>query len=185
MRPFLRLIIITLLISCSEKEPDQSVELVADRSEQSRIFTDVISVAQNFSSKLQKDSIVFLLLPLQAICASCRDKIIDSIAANYTSLDDRHFIIVSASGGKKTMSAFFRERRHQLPIVEGKIFLDSLNKAKRASLFTDKPVIFYCYNEQVYKKVSSIPQTVKKDLNSFFSACRHNSNRNISISKKS
>lgn len=154
---------------CKQKQSYTSIEAIHDEVLQAKLFSDITTVLPKtiIKNSAEEDSLALLLLPIESICHSCRNKIIDSIVANQDHMDKNHVLIISANGGRKTMEAFFKARGHQIPRITN-IFLDSLNQAFKVGLYSNKPVIFYCVKEKVYRKVSSIPRTVKEDLNNFF-----------------
>lgn len=157
------------LFSVACKPQENSVEIIEDSIQQGELFEQLVNLTSNeIPPSILNDSTAFLLLPIQAICPSCRKKIIDSIVANENILDNKHFIIISANGGRKTMDAFFKERGHNWPNLKKGLFLDSTNQAFKIGLYKDKPVFFYGYKNKVSKKVSSIPATIKEDLRLFF-----------------
>jgi hypothetical protein len=125
------------------------------------------------SDNIQKDSLAFLVLPVQASCPACRNKTIDSIVKHQDNLEKNHFIIISANGGRKTISGYFQENDKKLPDMVGKLILDSTNIARKLNLYDKKPTIYYTYNRKAYKKVAAIPSTVRDDLQEFFSGFRN------------
>jgi ATP-dependent phosphoenolpyruvate carboxykinase len=165
------MVALLLVFACgSEKEKVSSTELITQADRQNDLFQKLLVVTENEIPKEHRaDSLVFLILPVQASCPACRKKTIDSIVKHNTGLAANHFIIVSASGGRKTISGYFKELNYELPEIPGKFFLDSNNLAFKTQLYKDKPTIYYTYNQKAYKKVAAIPRTVKKDLRDFFS----------------
>lgn len=119
---------------------------------------------------LATDSLGILILPVQASCPSCRKKAIDSISANKDNLGGNSIIIISASGGKKLIGSYFSEQGLVLPMIPGKLFLDTTNLANRHKLYDGKPTFYYLANKEVFKKVASVPKTVKEDLRYFFNS---------------
>jgi hypothetical protein len=163
------LIVLILWSGCKSKSDVNSVELINETPRQEVLFKVLSDFTEpNIARNRLKDSVAFLLLPIEAICPSCRKKIIDSIMAHQNNLDSRHYIIISANGGKKTMEAYFRERGHKLPAIKDNLYLDSTNQTFKKELYTDKPIFFYGYNQKILKKVSSVPTTIKEDLHFFF-----------------
>jgi hypothetical protein len=163
----------------SSKKPD-SVETIAQEM-QGTVFKSLLQVtgSSRFESNIN-DSMAFLVLPIQASCPACRKKTIDSIIARQKDLLPNHFIIISAKAGLKKMNAYFAEQGYELPVLENKLFLDSLNDAFKLGLYEDKPTVYYTFGQKAYKKVAALPATVRKDLREFFSGTRINrtSNKN-------
>ena len=87
-------------------------------------------------------------------------------------LSENHFIIISAPAGIKGIGAYFKEQNYQIPKIKNKLYLDTTYLAYKLSLFDANPAIFYAYNAKVYKKVYTIPATIKEDLREFFSGYR-------------
>ena len=168
----LSIILAVLLIhSCGKKDKNsRSVAIIGTPAEQQSIFNKLLTVSNNsIPAEQLPDSLAFLVLPVQASCPSCRKKTIDSIAAHQNDLLANHFIIISANGGRKTINSFFREVNKELPDMGNKLFLDSANNGYKYDLFKDKPTMYYTYQKKAYKKVESIPMTVREDLREFFS----------------
>jgi hypothetical protein len=158
------------LLSCKDSTEPDSVQEILNTTDQTVILQklreltgEIISVSKS------DDSLAFLILPIQASCPACRNKTIDSIIKYRNGLPKNHFIIISANGGRKTINSFFMDRGSELPEIPTQLVLDSNNRAFRYDLYYDKPTIYYAYKSKVYKKVSSIPSTVRQDLRSFFS----------------
>lgn len=149
-----------------------SIELITDRKEQDSIFHHLMALTRVENINLLKDSVAFLVLPMQASCPACREKTIDSIVIHQHNLVKGRYIILSAKGGKKTISSFFKERDKELPAIDGRLFLDSTNEATKYNLIDEKPTAYYAHGGRVYKKVASVPMTVKEDLHEFFSGTR-------------
>ena len=168
------LIVIVLLYllslnSCGTKNKEKTVEEITDVTKQEVMFQNLLKIVSLTDSRsLVNDSLAFLILPLQASCPACRKKTIDSIVKHQKELNDGHFIVISANGGKKTMSAFFREQQYELP-VNKQLYLDSTNAGWRYDLYKDNTVFYYAYNRKVYRKVTAVPATIKSDLKEFFS----------------
>jgi hypothetical protein len=151
-----------------------SIELVTEKVKQESIFRNLITVVNTtLPEAMQNDSLAFLILPVQASCPACRNKTIDSIVNHRKDLADNHFIIISANGGRKTISSYFQENDKRLPVIEKQLFLDSTNQAFKLALYDKKPTIYYTYNRKAYKKVAAIPSTVRDDLREFFSGYRN------------
>lgn len=156
-----------------------SIELITEKARQDSIFRNLILLTNNsIPEPARNDSLAFLVLPVQASCPACRKKTIDSIAKHRSGLLPNRFIILSANGGRKTINSFFREENTELPEIENHLFLDSSNTAFRYDLYSDKPTIYYTYNQKAYKKVAAIPTTVRDDLREFFSGFRHDQQKN-------
>jgi hypothetical protein len=151
-----------------------SIELISEVNQQKYVFQNLMTVTNNtVSDNIQKDSLAFLVLPVQASCPACRNKTIDSIVKHQDNLEKNHFIIISANGGRKTISGYFQENDKKLPDMVGKLILDSTNIARKLNLYDKKPTIYYTYNRKAYKKVAAIPSTVRDDLQEFFSGFRN------------
>jgi hypothetical protein len=170
----LALLLLFCVIGCDAvSDQPESIELITRISQQDSLFNNLLQISGNtLSQNSSTDSLAFLILPLQASCPSCRKKTIDSILKHQKKLADNHFIILSANGGRKTISAFFREQNSELPNLPHQIILDSTNQAFKYNLYKDNPAIYYAGNRKVYKKVSAIPATVKQDLQEFFTGFR-------------
>lgn len=170
------LIVFIAMAACNEKKTG-SIEVITNSNTQDSLFNNIIALTQGaLPDPVQQDSLAFLILPVQASCPSCRNKTIDSIVAHSKKLADRHFIIISAKGGRKTINGYFRENDTELPVIKDRLFLDSINMAYKYELYDEKPTIYYTYNKKAYKKVAAIPVTVKEDLREFFSGHRQNEN---------
>jgi hypothetical protein len=151
-----------------------NIELISEVNQQKYVFQNLMTVTNNtVSDNIQKDSLAFLVLPVQASCPACRNKTIDSIVKHQDNLEKNHFIIISANGGRKTISGYFQENDKKLPDMVGKLILDSTNIARKLNLYDKKPTIYYTYNRKAYKKVAAIPSTVRDDLQEFFSGFRN------------
>jgi hypothetical protein len=164
----------SLVIACGNNKKSNSIELITESQKQSSIFQSLLAITNNAVPENDlNDSLSFLILPVQASCPACRKKTIDSIVKYRKKLAPNRFIVISASGGRKTINSYFREEDAELPVIENKLFLDSINQAYKFDLYSDKPTIYYAYNKRVYKKVAAIPATVKEDLREFFSGYRN------------
>ena len=176
MKTIISSVFLLFLCSCG-KGPESSIEIITTESQQEALFKDLMTVIQhNVPNSLLGDSLSFLVLPVQASCPACRKKTIDSIVKHQSDLVDKHYIIVSASGGRKTIKGYFQEQGYELPVIPGHFFIDSTNLAYKNDLYKDKPTIYYVYNKKAYKKVSAIPATVREDLREFFSGHRKPAN---------
>lgn len=168
-------IFLILSISCgkSNNRKQEVVEQITAASKQDSVFKGLIATT-NFAIPENRlsDSLTFLLLPMQASCPACRKKTIDSILKHQGNLLDRHYIIISANGGLKTINSYFKERKGRVPTISGRLFLDSTNLTYKNNLYEDNPVIYFAYNRKAYKKITAIPITVKEDLREFFSGYR-------------
>lgn len=162
-----------LVLSCGKSNQKySSVELISQTTQQST-FQNLIAITNNnLQSAELNDSLAFLVLPVQASCPSCRKKTIDSIMKYEAQLARNHYIIISATGGRKTIRGYFQEQQYEIPEIPGKLFLDSNNLANKYSLYKDKPTMYYTYNQKAFKKVSAVPATVRDDLREFFSGHR-------------
>jgi hypothetical protein len=174
MRTVIQLILVIVLAACGASTGRHtSVELIKAEDKQKAIFQRLIAVAGNaLPESVQKDSLAILILPVQYSCPSCRKKTIDSIVKHQNDLLKNHYVIVSATGGRKTMNSYFKEQDLELPDSE-KFILDSTNIAYKQNLFEDNPAIYYIANQKAYKKVLALPATVKNDLREFFSGYRN------------
>lgn len=176
--------ILVLLFACfafacsSSTSKPNSIELITQAGKQDSLFQALMAVTQNsVPATMLSDSLAFLVLPVQASCPSCRKKTIDSIVKHQTDLADNHYIIISASGGRKTIRGYFREQKYELPELPGKFFLDSNSLAYKHQLYEDKPTIYYTHSQKAYKRVAAIPATVKDDLQEFFSGHRQSNDQ--------
>jgi hypothetical protein len=177
--PITAILFVSIFFACtSVSDKTNSVELIKGTGKQDSIFNNLLTLTNNIlPEEAQNDSLAFLILPVQASCPSCRKKTIDSIVKYKEKLAARHFIVISAEGGRKTINSYFIEEDRQLPVIENKLFLDSLNKAFKFELYSDKPTIYYTARQKAYKKVAAIPATVKQDLQEFFSGNRSNDSK--------
>ena len=171
--PLILLLALLEHTSCKERYKVDSAVLISRSSLQDSLFRSLQTLTDTSLGEKSDDSLAFLILPVQASCPACRKKTIDSIIKYKETLPDNHFIIISASGGKKLIRSYFVEENSDLPQIPGKIFLDTVNKAYSFSLYDEKPTMYYSFNKKVYKKVASVPATVKRDLHEFFSGNRH------------
>lgn len=160
--------------SCAKLAGKQtSIEVITDEVKKDSLFKNLVKITGDILPEGSlSDSLSFLILPIQASCPSCRRKTIDSIAEHQNRLPVNHFVVISANGGRKTISAFFKEQGKELDPAESRILLDSTNQASKYDLYYDKPTIYYATGGKVYKKVAAIPSTVKEDLREFFSGTR-------------
>lgn len=172
-------LIALVLAACANTtdHPDSTVKITRS-GQQDSLFQNLMATSGNtIPPTARNDSLAFLVLPVQASCPSCRDKTIDSIMKHQASLRANHFIILSASGGRKTINSYFRERNVEIPDLGARLILDSTNQANQYDLYKDNPAIYYSVNSKVYKKVLAIPVTVKQDLQEFFSGWRSEDNK--------
>ena len=148
----------------------QNVELIFDSGKQNSLFQNLIRVTNyTIPEEALDDSLSFLLLPVSAACPYCRRKTIDSIVKYEDRLSFHQYIIISGDVGRKSITALFKEENQDLPMIKDKLFLDTTNEAFKSGLVYDKPTMYYTYKRKAYKKISSIPKTIKKDLHHFFS----------------
>lgn len=174
MRKVIIFIYIIILTGCGDTSNNSNSISAVSSDQQEAVFNKLMTVVKNsLPENVQKDSLAFLILPIQASCPSCRNKTIDSIYEHREDLQSRHFIIISGNGGRKTINGYFKENDKELPILENKLFLDSTNQAYTHELYDKKPTIYYTYNRKAYKKVAAIPATVRDDLREFFSGNRN------------
>jgi hypothetical protein len=168
--------VVALATSCDNRKGN-SIVYITDSNTQDAVFNNLIALTHGaLPESVKNDSLAFLILPVQASCPSCRNKTIDSIVANSDKLPDRHFIIISANGGRKTINGFFMENDKELPVIKDRLFLDTINMAFRFDLYDEKPTMYYTFNKKAYRKVAAIPMTVKEDLREFFTGHRYNEN---------
>lgn len=166
-------LIVSVLFFCShacsnKKESNVQWSMLPDK--QDSLFLNLIAVTDARIPEFSHiDSLAFLILPLQASCPSCRKKTIDRIIKYGEHLPTNHFIILSVNGGNKMINSYFQEAGAEMPVIANKLFLDSTNNAYKFALVKDNPTMYYTYDKKVYKKVVSIPATIRKDLNQFFS----------------
>lgn len=167
-----------MMFSCGKPANKQSsIEYIENGNRQDSIFKMLVTLTNNeISANHLDDSLAFLILPIQASCPSCRNKTIDSISKYRNNLEDRHFIIISANGGSKTINGYFKENNKVLPVIKNKLFLDTTNRAFKYELYDKKPTIYYAYKQKAFKKVAAIPTTVRQDLQEFFSGHRSENN---------
>lgn len=169
MKYLILICLICCLFACNTEAPN-STELITSTGRQDSLFKALIAATQNgLPNSALSDSLAFLVLPVQASCPSCRKKTIDSIVKHQTDLPDNHYIIVSASGGRKTIRGYFKEQEYELPVIPDHLFLDSHNIAYKNKLYAENPTLYYTYQQKAYRKVAAIPATVKEDLHEFFS----------------
>jgi hypothetical protein len=158
------------------KKKNNSAVAITDPSKQQLIYKNLIGLLdQNTINARLDDSLAILILPIQASCPACRMKVIDSIMKYKNSLANRHFIVISSNSGRKNINAYFREQQHELPVLKGRLFLDTMNVAYELDLYDEKPTFYYAFNKKVYKAVASSPYTIKQDLNEFFSSSSNSS----------
>lgn len=168
-------ILILLSVACG-KGPESSIEMITTPGQQDSLFQGLMAVTRyTIPESLLNDSLSFLVLPVQASCPSCRKKTIDSVMKYQASLAAKHFIIIAANGGRKTMRGYFREQAYELPDIKNQLFLDSNNLAYKNKLYENKPTMYYTHAKKVYKKVAAVPATVREDLHEFFSGHRESS----------
>ncbi len=177
---------IAYLLSCNNLKDNVSnetnnVELIVSPETQELIFNDLVNLADSTIANTQlNDSLAFLILPVKLSCPACLKKTIDSIVKHQNDLAVGHFIIISGSEGQKNMNSYFQEVNKEMPVMKGQLFLDTTNQAYKKKLLSENPVIYYTANQKAFKKVSSIPATVRNDLREFFSGT-HNIDRTKNI----
>lgn len=174
MKTAIAWIIVLFIAGCGAvSDKPESIEMIIRTGQQDSLFNSLLQVTGNtIRDNMLNDSLAFLVLPVQASCPTCREKTIDSIARHEDNLPADHFIIVSAIGGRKTMNAYFLEHDSKLPDLPNQLILDSTNIADKNYLFKNNPAVYYTANRKVYKKVLAKPNTVKQDLQEFFSGFR-------------
>lgn len=167
-------ILLAGIIACNSKEPKvSSIEMIKSEEIQKIYFDGLMAVTNNsIQPEIRKDSLAFLILPLEASCPSCRKKAIDSIIKHEHDLKERHFIVISTNSDYKTINAYFEDRKGTLPQILNRLFLDTANNAAFLKLYDMKPTMYYTFGGKAYKKVGAIPNTVKDDLREFFSGHR-------------
>lgn len=174
--------VLTCTFSCGSKEEDTSnlsIVPITDIVAQDSIFRNLLKLTPGaIPDASQNDSLAFLILPLKASCPACRNKTIDSIVKHRNNLLENHYIILSASAGRKVINSFFLERDKEMPVLESKLFLDTTNQAGKYALYENNPTLYYTRNKKATRKVSAIPATVKDDLREFFSGHRKGSEEN-------
>ena len=163
--------LVILLSACGNSHVERkSPMLLVDTAAQSAIFDKLMNLTdQTIPGDVRNDSLAFLILPVQASCPSCRKRAIDSIVGNQDNLQHRLFILISANGGKKLISSFFKEYDQELPLLAGRLFLDTTNQAFKYDLYDAQPTMYYTSDQKVYRKVVSKPSDIKEDLRFFFS----------------
>lgn len=160
------------IVSCrsniSQTEKSSS-EQITEAGKQDSVFMQLMDITgHQIESDLLSDSLAFLIVPLRESCPSCLNKTIDSILKYSNNPPEKRLIIISLKGGRKSASAYFRDRKGELPEIPGKIFLDTVNRAAEFDLFNNNPAIYYTANKKAYQRVFSLPETIKRDLHSFF-----------------
>lgn len=173
---FFSLLIFCLLSSCYGVDKEKIKDNI--RKDNGKIITDAVvqdSLFRNLerltfnsipADKLE-DSLIFLLLPVKASCPACRKKTIDSIVKYKSRLDDSHFVVISGNG-MKSIDGYFEEQKKETPLGSG-IYYDTLGVAADLNMTTTNPNVYYSARGKVYRKVSCLPSSIKKDLSSFFS----------------
>ncbi len=179
------IVLVVILTACGSKTSNtvSDVEYIQKHSEQIDLFNRLCSVFQlkNETATIQ-DSVSFLILPVQASCPSCRKKTIDSIMSNIERLPAKHYILIAANGGRKTIGGYFLEQQYKIPSQTKFFLLDSLNISFKLNLYEDKPTFYYTFNGKAYKKVAARPSSVREDLREFFSGYRLVKNKKASNS---
>lgn len=163
-----------LLIACGKAgEKNESVEWITMPEQQQAIFAGLQRITGNaISGNTLDDSLAFLVLPLQASCPSCRKKAIDSIVKYSNRLPANHYIIISINGGRKKINGYFLGQDARLPVIPGRLFLDTVNASRELDLYDKQPTLYYTSQKKAFRKVIAIPATVKEDLREFFSGYR-------------
>lgn len=168
-KQFIVTVIMLLVTACSDKHVNSTEQLISDPVMQDSLFRKLISLTDHsINDERLRDSLVFLILPVQASCPACRDKAIDSIDKHKLSIAQGHFIVISGKG-RRTISSYFADRDKELPTTSERIYLDTVDHTFRYDLATTNPVIYYTFNRKVLFKVSCLPGTIKSDLRKFFS----------------
>lgn len=166
----LLIILFSIITGCrddQEGKKNGNLTAIAD-SMQTVIFNNLISVSGDCLTQQQKhDSLLFLILPLEASCPSCRDKTIDSIIAHEDHLASNHVIILSLNAGKKRIYSYFKVRNGSIT-MQPNIKLDTLNLSSALNLHDNNPTFYYTFNGRALAKKTSLPRTIKKDLQSYF-----------------
>jgi hypothetical protein len=147
--------------------------MITKEVDQRLIFDGLMRITDSLiPQSARNDSLSFLLLPMEASCPSCRKKVIDSILKHKMDLRPNQYIIISSTAGLNAINAYFVDRKGELPVISGQLFIDSTNYAKHLDLYDKTPMLYYTFQQKAYKKVSAIPSTVKDDLSEFFSGHR-------------
>lgn len=166
------ILLISLIIfsACNSKEKKKKSEkFIVDEVMKDTLFNKLTRLVNLRDTTIDlNDSLSFLILPINASCPYCRAKVVESLDKNLMMLDKKHFIIISANSSKKRIKAFFNELAIDYIDIEKKLILDTTNICFKQDLAYDKPTIYYAYKSKVYKKVASVPHTIKKDLESFY-----------------
>lgn len=163
-----------LLAACSHTGKDKgdnagpaSAGVVTDPVVQDSLFRRLARLTQNsIDANRQNDSLAFLFLPLQASCPACRRKAIESIVKYRDRLDDKHYVIITG-GGEKLVKEYFEQQEREVPFA-GSIFYDTAGLAASNKISAKNPNVYYSYDRKVYRKVSCVPATIKRDLEEFF-----------------
>lgn len=160
---------IILILACREKKVKESnSSWITRASQQDSIFNDIISLTNPMiPEEKQNDSLVFLIIRMEATCPSCLKKSVDSISKHKNDMDDKHFIVLSATN-KKIIESYFTDQNYEFPNVVNKIFIDSTDESYTKDLVVTKPTIYYSHNKKVYRKVTCVPNNIKKELRLFF-----------------
>lgn len=169
------ILIFIILTACTSRENRQDgIVKIEDPTLQDSLFRCLETLAAPAISPVnRRDSLAFLVLPIEASCPSCREKVIDSIIQHKNRLKHNHFIIISANGGRRIINSYFKDQEEELPTIEKQLFLDSVNQARNYELYEGNPAFYYTHNGLVYKKIDAAPSTVKQDLQEFFSGFRN------------
>jgi|ERR1044072_1282326 hypothetical protein len=153
--------------SSKGKQKVQNVKIITDTVVQDSLFKVLDRLTnESIPEMKRRDSLVFLMLPLQASCPNCRKKTIDSIVKYKDRLDGEHYVIIIGNGSKSIEGYFSQQNKH-MPYAHG-IFYDTTELSASAGMRFTNPNIYYSYNKRVYQKVSCLPATIKADLHNFF-----------------
>lgn len=163
--------ILLVLAACSHKAKVKTdfSQAITDPLQRDSLFQNLMGLTKNSIPQTQaKDSLLFLVLPVEAACPSCRKKTIDSVIKYKDRLNEQRYVIITGTG-RKIIESYFKERGYDLPFAAHNIFVDSVNEAFIHDVIFTRPEIFYAYNNEVYRKVSCVSVNIKAELAKFFS----------------
>lgn len=164
------LAILLMAIGCTSSEIKNSTSLIQGE-EQDSIFNKLMLLTNNSIDHLRaKDSLAFLIVPLQKSCPPCKDKALDSIVKYRNRLGDDLYIILTARAGIKTVKAIFKEKNYRVPEIKNQLFLDTIDQSLQFELYDNNPAIYYTTQGRAYRKVLTLPSTIKEDLHIYFTA---------------
>lgn len=156
------------IAACQEQGRQEKSKTEITGSMQDSVFSYLSQIAgPTLSEEQKKDTLSFLILPLEASCPACLGKTIDSILKYQHHLNKYQIIIISLNAGKKRISSYFKERGGNLP-TEANIILDTLNLSSRFQLHESNPTFYFTANKHAISKKVGLPATIKEDLHQFF-----------------